>query len=52
MVSSPLRQVRAIAMPVRSLPKGWYWIAAFAISLSLWWMLVKAGAIVVTAYLP
>ena len=51
MVPFPLRQVRAIAAPVRSLPKGWYWIAAFAMSLALWWAIVKAGTIVVTAFL-
>ena len=41
MVSHSYRQARTVASPMKSIPKGWYWVAALGISLTLWWGIFK-----------
>jgi hypothetical protein len=50
MTTHPLRQARSAAILHRAIPKGWYWIAAFGLSISMWWLLLNAMACVTPGF--
>jgi len=43
MNSSSLQRGRSIAVPWKAIPKGWYWMAALAVSLAMWSALIRLG---------